>query len=180
MLSNLIVGAMINKTLFLLFVSIMAISYSCVKPPETIQSDVVINELLPINRSTAPDQYGEYDDWIELYNLSGSAIDISGYFLSDDNDQYTKWEIPSGTTIQGNGFLIIWADGDSTQVGLHTNFKLSSLGEDVLLSSPDGTLLDEITYPAQTIELSYSRNPDGTGKLLWQTPTYNRSNNLSK
>jgi len=170
----------IIKRLVLIILVILGLLPGCKKPDEAAKSDIVINELLPVNTSIVPDQNGEYDDWIELYNLSSSEQDISGYFLSDNNDHFSKWTFPSGTSIPGNGYLIIWADGDSAQVGLHANFKLSSLGEEVLLSAPDGTLLDKVIYPGQTVELSWSRNPDGTGSFGWQTPTYNSSNNISE
>lgn len=171
---------MIKTKIFTIVCLISVLIFGCKKPDEPAESDVVINELLPVNTTIMPDQDGEYDDWIELYNLSGSVKDISGYFLSDNKDHFSKWEFPSGTTIPGNGYLIIWADDDSAQVGLHANFKLSSLGEEVLLSAPDGTLQDKVIYPGQTLELSFSRNPDGTGSFKWQTPTFNSSNNLSE
>jgi hypothetical protein len=169
---------MINKKILHLFLIILVLQYSCKKPAEPVASDIVINELLPVNTTIAPDQNGEYDDWIELYNLSNSVKDISGYFISDNKDHFSKWEFPAGTSIPGKGYLIIWADDDSAQIGLHANFKLSSQGEEVLLSSPEGDLLDKVIYPGQTLELSFSRNPDGTGSFRWQIPTFNSSNNI--
>ena len=179
-LQLLIIKVIKSKIIFLLFPVIAIISLSCVKPEEPSKSDILINEVLPVNKTIAADQNGEYDDWIELYNLSSEAIDISGYYLSDKKDNKKKWKFPSGTSVQGMGFLIIWADIDTTQAGLHTNFKLSSLGEEVLLTSPDGVLRDRIKYPAQSLELSWSRNPDGTGSFRWQTPTFNKTNNISE
>jgi len=170
---------MTNKIKLFILLSIPVIYYSCVKPSDPVKGDIVINELLPVNKTIAADQNGEYDDWIELYNLSGSVKDLSGYFISDNKDHFSKWEFPSGTSIPGNGYLIIWADDDSAQVGLHANFKLSSQGEELLFSSPDGSLLDKVIYPGQSLELSFSRNPDGTGSFIWQTPTYNKTNNIS-
>ncbi|TAL66036.1 MAG: lamin tail domain-containing protein [Bacteroidetes bacterium] len=152
---------------------------SCVKPNDTPTRKIAINELMPVNNTTATDQNGEYDDWIELFNLSDSGLDISGYYLSDSKKNIIKWQIPQGTSISGKSYLVVWADKDTTQVGLHANFKLSSLGETVILSKPDGTLIDEVKYPGQTHELSYSRNPDGTGTFRWQKPTFNWTNNNS-
>jgi len=149
---------------------------SCKKSEEPIIGELVINELMPVNSTIIADQNGEYDDWIELFNLSSSSIDISGYYISDNRSKIFKWQIPESTIIPGNGYLIIWADKDTTQTGLHSNFKLSSLGEEVVFSDPEGTLIDEITYPGQTLELSYSRYPNGTGPFRWQNPTYNKTN----
>ncbi len=171
---------MINYKILILLAIITIVQSGCKKPPGPVNSDVVINELLPVNNSTVADQDGEFDDWIELYNLSSSSRDISGYFLSDNKDHFSKWQIPQGTSIPGNGYLIVWADNDSAQVGLHANFKLSSQGEEVLLSTPDGNLADKVIFPGQTLELSFSRNPDGTGSFRWQAPTFNSSNNISE
>lgn len=158
----------------------MIIQSSCEKTKDPTVGDVVINEIMSINSSTVADQNGEFDDWIELFNLSANNIDVSGYYLSDKSSNLLKWQIPSGTTISGNGYLIIWADKDSTQIGLHSNFKLSSDGEVVILSKSDGIILDEIVYPAQTLELSYSRLPNGTGSFKWQNATFGKTNDYSK
>lgn len=165
-----------KKLSFFALVLLINISYSCKKTYEVAVADIVINELMPVNSTTVTDQYAEYDDWIELFNLSASTIDLSGYYLSDNKKELSKWQFPDGTQIGGNAYLIIWADGDSTQIGLHTNYKLSSTGEDVVLSGPDKTIIDKVTFPAQSQELSYSRNPNGSGSFRWQTPTYNKSN----
>jgi hypothetical protein len=137
---------------------------------------IVINELMSVNSVTASDQNGQFDDWIELHNITSDQVDISGYYLSDSKSNPIKWKVPDGTSIAPNGYLIIWADKDTTQSGLHTNFKLSSLGETLVLSKPDKSTLDKVTYPAQTLELSYSRHPDGTGEFRWQNPTFNSGN----
>ena len=171
---------MANSKILLPVIFILALQYACVKPEDNPSADLAINELLPVNKTIVADQDGEYDDWIELYNLSSADRDISGFFLSDNKDHFSKWQFPSGATVPGNGYLIIWADEDSTQAGLHANFKLSSQGEEVLLSGSDGTLLDKVIFPGQTLELSFSRNPDGTGSFKWQTPTFNSSNNVMK
>lgn len=167
---------MIKKKNLLLYLLILVIQCSCEKVDDQLVKDVVINELMPVNSTVVADQNGEYDDWIELFNTTSSIIDISGFYLSDDKSDILKWQIPAGTSIPAIGYLIIWADKDTTQVGLHSNFKLSSLGEKVLLSKPDGTTVDEVIYPGQTLELSYSRRPNGTGTFKWQDPTFYRTN----
>jgi len=163
------------------FASILLIIISLISCEKTYDLDaIVINELMAVNSYTASDQNGEFDDFIELYNLSSEVVVISDYYLSDSKSNPGKWKFPAGTSIAPNGFLIIWADKDTTQSGLHTNFKLSSLGESVVLSKPDMEIIDKVTYPAQTLELSYSRNPDGTGDFRWQNPTFNSRNGNAK
>lgn len=138
--------------------------------------NIVINELLPMNKKSGADQNGQYDDWIELYNLSDTDIDLSGCFLSDSKKNPAKWKFPDGTIIGRNNFLIVWADADTLQTGLHTNFKLSADGEKVLFSSPDLQLIDQVEYPATSVEQSYARIPNGTGGFVWTNPTFNKPN----
>jgi hypothetical protein len=167
---------MIKKITLAVISMILIFSVSCKKTYENADAGVVINELMPVNSSTVADQNGQFDDWIELYNYTSSTIDLSGYFLSDDKKDITKWQFPHGTLIGPKGYLIIWADNDTLQAGLHADFKLSSAGEDVLISDAAGKLIDKVSFPAQNLELSYSRIPDGTGEFQWHSPTFNRSN----
>jgi hypothetical protein len=166
----------ITITIAILFTFLIVMISACKKPEDTATGVVVINELMPVNSTTAADQNGQYDDWIELYNKSQATVDMSGYCLSDNSKKNLKWRFPGGTSISGNGYLIIWADEDTTQAGLHANFKLSSNGEEVVLSIPDGRIIDQVTFPAQTLELSYSRVPNGSGPFRWVIPTFDRNN----
>lgn len=156
---------------------IMIFLYACEKETEITDAVVVINELMPVNTTVVSDPDGEFDDWIELYNLSSEPQDLSGWFLSDNGKHISKWQFPEATKIEGKGYLIIWADDDSSGIGLHANFKLSSLGEELLLSDSDGNLIDKVLYPGQSLELSFSRIPDGEGEFIWQIPTFARTNN---
>jgi hypothetical protein len=164
------------KRIFHILILVLIVTISCKKTYETPDPTVVINEVMPKNTSTAADQNGEYDDWIELYNLTSATIDLSGYYLSDTKKDVTKWKFPSKTSIASNGYLIIWADNDTLEDGLHATFKLSASGEEAILSNPQKTIIDKVSFPAQTLELTYSRVPNGTGDFKWQSPTFNRSN----
>ncbi|MFK7936727.1 MAG: lamin tail domain-containing protein, partial [Saprospiraceae bacterium] len=139
--------------------------------------DLVINEFMASNDATEADQDGEFDDWIELYNNGTESIDLAGYYLSDDAEELTKWAFPAGTVIEPNGFLIIWADDDEEQAGLHATFKLSAAAEAVVLVDSDGeTILDEVSYIEQTTDVSYGRFPNGTGNFQTMSPTFNATN----
>ena len=142
--------------------------------------DIVINELMASNTKTAADPNNQFDDWIELYNKSTAAVDISGWFISDDPLKLTKWKLPKNTSMPANSYLIVWADEDSSQntaTSLHANFKLSGSGEAVLLSKSDTTLVDNITFGAQKADISFARRPNGTGNFVLLTPTFNANNN---
>jgi hypothetical protein len=168
-----------KKKTIILFVFIIVTLFSCEKGRDE-GTEIVINEIMPRNKTTVADQDGEFDDWIELYNYSPATINLSGYYLSDSKSNPRKWKFPQGTIILAKGYLIIWADKDTTQQGLHSNFGLSSLGEKVIFSKSDGSYIDKVEYPAMTLELSYSRFPNGTGSFRWQNPTFNTSNGGGK
>ncbi|MEO0334066.1 MAG: lamin tail domain-containing protein [Bacteroidota bacterium] len=141
--------------------------------------ELVINEFMASNDFIQADQDGEYDDWIELYNNSTESIDLAGYFLSDDDPDLMKWTFPAGTSIAPNGYLIIWADEDEEQAGLHANFKLSRAAEVIILTSPMEEIIDEVSYFNQTTDISYGRFPNGTGNFRTMNPTFNAENNLT-
>jgi len=162
---------------YLFLIIVLFIQNSCDRNDDNDpDKTVVINEFMAVNSTTATDQDGEYDDWIELYNLTEDEIDLSGYYLTDSKKNLTKWKFPEKTSITGGGYLIVWADGDTTQTGLHTNYKLSSLGERVLILTPEIEIIDKVEYDAQSSELAYARIPNGTGEFVWQTATFNYSN----
>ncbi|MFN5621235.1 MAG: CotH kinase family protein [Flavobacteriales bacterium] len=84
-----------------------------------------INEVCAVNDALVADAFGEYDDWIELYNTSNSALLLQDCFLSDNPENWNRWKLPD-TTIAAHGFLIFWADDDLEQGRAHTNFKLGA------------------------------------------------------
>jgi hypothetical protein len=138
-----------------------------------------INEIMASNATNLASELGNFGDWIELYNPTTNNIDLTGLYITDDITMPTKYQFPVGTSnaiIAPNGFKLIWAD-DSSQA-LHTNFKLSSAGETIAIFAADGTtLLDSISYGAQTTDISFGRTTDGGN--IWATftsPTPDASN----
>jgi hypothetical protein len=143
------------------------------------QGPVVINELMASNTMTVTDEEGVYEDWFELYNNSNTAVDLSGYYLTDNPDNLTKFQIAPGTTIAPNGYLIFWADEDSADGPFHTNFRLSINGEQLLLLNPNTVIVDQVTFGLQESDKGYARVPNGTGNFVIQAPTFNANNTPS-
>jgi hypothetical protein len=126
---------------------------------------LVINEFIASNDSSALDPQDQYDDWIEIYNFGSDAIDLAGMYLTDNLTVPDKWRIPddnpNATVIPAGGFLLIWADNDTADEGLHANFRLSAGGEEIGLFDIDGsTLIDSVIFLDQTTDISYGRYPD--------------------
>ena len=144
---------------------------------------LVINELMASNNNSIADPQGHYDDWIEIYNSGSSPIDIGGMYLTDRLDEPMMWRIPVNypalTTVPAGGYLLIWADEDGTDYGLHANFKLDADGEEIGLFDSDGaTLIDSIVFPEQTTDISYGRDQQSDGQLrFFATPTPRAENN---
>jgi hypothetical protein len=127
-----------------------------------------INEFMASNVISTPEivDYDDYSDWIEIYNDSSSAIDISGYYITDDLNNPTKWIIPANTWIAGKGFLLFWADGyddvpSSTIKYFLLNFSLSKDGEEIGLFSPTQVLIDSVIYGTQISDVSFGRETNG-------------------
>lgn len=132
-----------------------------------------INEILALNSQTHADENNEFDDWIELYNASENAIDISGLYLTDDLNQPEMWQIPASapdlTTIQPGQFLLLWADKQTAQGILHLNLKLSGAGDAVGLAQKTATgftWVDTLVFGPQTTDVSYGRSPDGADNFV--------------
>jgi endonuclease/exonuclease/phosphatase family metal-dependent hydrolase len=137
--------------------------------PEAFPVDlIVINEILP-----HPDAiYTE--EWIELYNPSGVAVNLSGYVLDDLIGGGTgAYTIPLDTIIPAYGFLLF---NQST-----TGIALNNAGDDVNLIKPDGTTVqDSYTYSSSSDDVSHGRETDGGPTwTTFATPTPGASNSGS-
>ncbi|MEE3055465.1 MAG: CotH kinase family protein [Planctomycetota bacterium] len=140
---------------------------------------VRINEFLAANEKTNKDSEGEYEDWVELYNSSSKAVDLSGLYLSDSLNNPRKWKFPVGTSIDAGGYLVIWLDGDAEAEGLHAGFRLNRDGETILLVDRDkgqNAILDELKFSAQENDRSFGRAKDGEGKGRSLKPTPGKAN----
>jgi hypothetical protein len=137
--------------------------------------DIVINEFLASNDTTATDPSGEFDDWIELYNRADTPLSLRGYFLSDRVEDPAMWPLPD-STIPPHGFVVVWADEDQDQPGLHANFKLSATGETIVIADSLGDLTDQIEFGLQVPDVSDGRYPDGNGEFRSMYPTIGAPN----
>lgn len=132
---------------------------------------LVINEFMAKNDGYYLDPCGQADDWFELFNYGNFPIDIGGMYVTDDPCNPLGWyQIPVGfadvTTIQPNGFLLLWADKDLAQGALHVDFALSAGGEMLGIIAADGQMIDWLSFGPQEADESYGRFPDGSND--WQ------------
>src|SRR5262245_18025177 len=75
---------------------------------------VVINEVSASNLTDYADNFGEFGDYVELYNTTAAAVDISGWYLSDSQSNPLKWAVPAGTIVPVNGRMLFMCSGRNT------------------------------------------------------------------
>ncbi len=138
---------------------------------------VVINEVLAHSHGEAP-------DWIELHNTTASPINIGGWFLSDSNNNLTKYEIPEGVSIAAGGYVVFYEDqhfNNPAAPGCHSPFALSENGETVYLTSGQGGVItgyiEEEDFGASETDVSFGRYAKSTGTFNFvpmsaKTPGY--------
>ncbi|RJP28454.1 MAG: lamin tail domain-containing protein [Candidatus Omnitrophota bacterium] len=122
--------------------------------------DIVINEIY----YHAPDT--ETAEFVELYNPTAAAIDISGYtFVAG-----IFYTIPAGTTIPAGGYLLVVSDPTHRKWSTLRNLVwgpynggLSNRGELILLRAPDGRTIEEFTYHESH---PWPKGADGYGASL--------------
>jgi hypothetical protein len=146
--------------------------------------DVAINEIAAVNILGLEDEDGERPDWIELRNGAGSAIDLTGWSLTDDPDEEDKWLFPP-LSLPPNGYLVVFASGkirDGSGGGpIHTNFELRATGEFLGLydnSSPRKPVSIVTRYPRQREGYTYGYS-DTFGEYAYLFPATPGASNAS-
>jgi hypothetical protein len=125
-----------------------------------LAADPIINEFLASNSEVIQDEDGDYSDYIELYNRGDTAADLTGWYLTDDAGNLTKWELPA-TTLEAGEYLVVFASSKNRAIAgseLHTNFGASVGGEYLALVQADGaTIATEFSpgFPQQFSDISY-------------------------
>jgi hypothetical protein len=125
-----------------------------------VMAGVVINEFLADNANGITDQDGDHSDWIELKNTDAAPVDITGWYLTDNATNLTKWQLPS-TVLAAGQHLVIFASSKNRAVAgqeLHTNFALSKNGEYLGLVMANGTTVASdfgAAFPEQFEDVSY-------------------------
>jgi hypothetical protein len=149
--------------------------------PSALQP-VVINEWMADNAGPdglADPADGLFQDWFELFNPNTNAFNLSGYYLTDNLSQRTKWRIPTNTLISARGFLLVWADNQTEQntgvVGsdVHAGFQLSAGGEAIGLFAPNGvTPQSTVVFGEQVQNVSQGFFPDGDTNVVFSMTNF--------
>lgn len=136
-----------------------------------------INEVCAKNTEfAAPD--GNHYDWIELYNASSSALDISGYGITDDETKPGRFTFPDGTSIAAGEHLLVFCNsGDFSIADSHCAvFGISTDGETITLTDRNGGTVDTVTFGSIEANQSYGRTKDGTAEYGYMQMTPGSAN----
>ena len=136
------------------------------------KGSVLISEIMTSDQLVLPDSFGEFPDWAELYNTTDQAIDLSGWYLSDDPAQPQKWMIPE-LVIQPGERKTIFCSGRGVNADgeVHAEFSLSAGGESLTLTSYIGNVVDSVSFPASESHHSFIFD-DGVTASDQPTPCY--------
>ncbi len=134
-----------------------------------IAQDIRINELMASNTGTIYDEDGDTPDWIELNNFSDNAVDLSGYFLSDDSDDLYKWSVPAISLASNNPFLIFASGKDRAHLPVDW-YSIIDRGDEWKYIIPDGSEspdwrnigFDDAGWNAGATSIGYSDGDDAT------------------
>jgi spore coat protein H len=152
--------------------------------PENSNVDLFLNEIMAANSSRVHDSYGEFDDWVEIYNGGTESIWLGDKYLSDDYTVPNKWQMPDVEIFPGD-FKLFWCDNQTWQGIDHTSFKLSANGEEIGIFDSESTgfaQIDFTTFGIQQSNVSIGRLPDGQGSIIflpYATPGYSNMTPIS-
>ncbi len=140
------------------------------------QAAPVISEFMAENERTLVDQDGEYSDWIEIHNPDSTAVDLQGWYLTDDATRLNRWAFPTVSLAPGSRLVVFASGKNLTAAGkpFHTNFRLDSEGEYLALVRPDAkTVVSEFAprYPKQYADLSFGLPPESATRDLLVSAT---------
>ncbi len=155
-------------SIFRLGIKIVPVTLILVLLVQNLTGQVVINEILANNKTIIKSNTGKYSDWIELYNKGTESVSIAGWMISDNPENPSRYAIPSDSpdsmVIAPHGFLLLWADGNTSAGIRHLPFKLSKKGEFLgIYTLMEGKMvcLDSIRYKGMKQDISFGRKPDG-------------------
>jgi hypothetical protein len=141
-------------------------------PPNALPP-VLVNEVLSHSETSA--------DFIELFNPTANAVNLGGWFLTDDPNAPKKFRIPPGTMIGPMGYLTFGEAQFNPTPGANNSFSLNGRGDDVYLFSGDASTSNltgyghGFTFAAQADGVTFGRYVISTGEehfpaLLSATP----------
>ena len=122
---------------------------------------LVINELMASNLGTVMSPATNFDSWIELYNPTETAIELSGMYLSDNSENLKLWQMPTEMgSVPAHGYKVVWLGSNNIKSD-QAPFHLNCDGGTIYLSDTEGNMVTSMTYPKAMSRTAYARTSDG-------------------
>ena len=90
-------------------------------------AQIVLNEICPSNSSVIVNDNGDYDDWIEIYNAGSSAVNLSGYGLSDDPADLKRFTFPDYSLAANSRMIVFCSDRNQTDIVDHWETPVNAI-----------------------------------------------------
>lgn len=113
---------------------------------EKEQLESVLNAGRPVISEVLP-RPGEGHAWAEIYNPGDSDVYLRNFFLSDNENDKTKWRI-TGEKLQPGEYLVVYFSGLAESGGMNASFKLGSRDTGIYLFNAEGNLLSSLCWEA--------------------------------
>ncbi len=133
-----------------------------------------ISEVMADNATFFMDENGAFPDYVEIHNISGAPVDLSGWSLSDREDKLARWQFPA-ITLPADGYLAVHCSGEDRRENpahLHANFKISNKGESLYLTNPNGVTVSQVKTPVMEADQCYSLLETGWSRQFSPSPNY--------
>ena len=114
------------------------------------------------------------DDWVEIKNISSKTVNLSEFYLSDQDEDYQLWRFPDMLLGPGEFALVLCNDEGSSKA-LRAPFDLSS-SEETLYLSHGRELIDYVTLRDIPIEGSYGRVKGENGFFYFDSVSPKKDN----
>ena len=140
-----------------------------------------INEVLLENTAVLVDESGEFEPWLEVYNPNPFQVNLGGYtvLLEGGNNVTLPLDNPVETTVEADGFLLLWMDGEPAEGGHHLDLIPEVQNQTIRLIGPDMFIADEYDVQVSFANISWGRQTDGAAtSVYFDTPTPRVTNSL--
>ncbi|MBR2262358.1 MAG: CotH kinase family protein [Paludibacteraceae bacterium] len=137
--------------------------------PNSYDYTLAINELCASSdqNSGNVDAYGNYPDWIEVYNYGNEPIDLAGLYFSNKEENLQLSQIAYGsksTVVESKQRVLVWANSDDVDGPLYLNFNLNvDKSKTVYLSTASDEIISLGSYDPHKTNESYGFKTDNSG-----------------
>ena len=144
------------------------------KPITSLGSDidVTINEYILDNVSSIKATDGKYYNMVELYNNGKTNINLEGFHLTNEEEDYIFPEI----TIKSHDYLVVYFSGldKIEENSVHTTFKIDNKSKTLILLDNNKKMIDKVKVQELSRNISCGKYDDKWH--LYNEPSFGKEN----